>query len=233
MSTNPTRAISQAVLRAGGRRVLARDAAFAIEGAEWIPARGPCLLVVHHYHHLLDGCALYAATSRPLHVLVGLDWAGKGRKRRVMEALCRMAGWPVILRPDALRHDPGRELEVRRRMRQATREAVDLLRAGQAVVVFPEGYPVIDPHGSPKAETGERFLPFAPGVVRLAAMAERAGAGSVPLVPIGLDYQREGEGRWAITLRVGTPMSRSEAGDDALLLATLETVVRELSGHTL
>ncbi len=97
--------------------------------------------------------------------------------------------------------------------------------------MFPEGYPVIDPHGSPKTETGERFLPFAPGVVRLAAMAERAGAGSIPLVPVGLDYRRENdESRWEITLRVGSAMIRT--GDDRTLLADLEREIHLLSGHT-
>lgn len=231
MMTNPTRAISQAVLRAGGKRVLAREAGLTITGREHIPATGPCVLVAHHYHHLLDGCALYMATGRPLHVLVGLDWAGSGLQRRGMELLCRVAGWPVITRPDALeRSQASREVraEAQRLMRRAMRSSVELLADGQIVVVFPEGYPVIDPHGSPKQESGERFLPFEPGVVRLARMAE-SGGGAIPMVPVGFVYERADDSHWRIGMNVGEPIRRADFADDDACLAALETAVRTLS----
>lgn len=228
---NPTRSISQAVLRAGGKRFLAREAGLTITGCEHIPTTGPCVLVAHHFHHLLDGCALYMATKRPLHVLVGLDWAGSGLKRRGMEALCRMAGWPVITRPDALKRAQAsteQRTEAQRLMRRAIRSSVELLADGQIVVVFPEGYPVIDPHGSPKQASGESFLPFEPGVVRLVRMAESGGK-AIPMVPIGFVYERADDGRWRITMHIGEPIQRADFNDDNACLVALEETVRKLS----
>lgn len=233
MTRNPTRSISQAVLRFGGRRILARDAELTISGRERIPAEGPCVLVAHHYHHLLDGCAMYAATDRPIHILVGLDWAGTGLQRRGMEVLCRMAGWPVIERPGALNRSPAsaaREGEGRALMRQAMRASMALLRAGEMVVVFPEGYPVIDPHGSPKQETGATFLPFQHGVVRMVRMAEAGGIGPIPLIPVGFDYRQVDGGRWRIAMNIDDSVRRSEFADDGDCLLALESEVRRLSG---
>jgi 1-acyl-sn-glycerol-3-phosphate acyltransferase len=61
--------------------------------------------------------------------------------------------------------------------------SLDLLRAGQLLLVFPEGYPAIDPLGSPRTTSGG-FLPFEPGFL---ALAERAGR-AVPVVPVGVWY---------------------------------------------
>ncbi|MBA2290694.1 MAG: 1-acyl-sn-glycerol-3-phosphate acyltransferase [Chloroflexia bacterium] len=233
--SNPTHAISQAVLRAGGRRFLAREAGLTITGREHIPTAGPCVLVAHHYHHLLDGCALYMATGRPLHVLVGLDWAGSGLQRRGMEALCRMAGWPVITRPGALgRAQASNEqrTEAKRLMRRAMRSSVALLADGQIVVVFPEGYPVIDPHGSPKQASGESFLTFEPGVVRLVRIAESRGK-TIPMVPIGFVYERADDGRWRIDMHIGKPIRRVHFNDDDACLGALEKAVRKLSEDVL
>lgn len=230
MMANPTQAISQAVMRAGAKRILRRGAELIITGREHIPATGACLLVAHHYHHLLDGCAFYAATDRTVHILVGLDWAGSGFSRRGMDILCSMAGWPVILRPNALdraRASTNRRAEAQRLMRRALRSLIDLLGAGEIVVVFPEGYPVVDPHGSPKQETGETFLPFEPGVVRLARMAEARGI-AVPLVPVGFTYDRDKGGRWRIGMTIGAPIRRSDFSDDGACLAGLEESVRWL-----
>ncbi len=235
MPVNPTRSISQRVLRAGGKRFLARDADLTITGREHIPATGPCVLVAHHYHHLLDGCAFYAATDRPVHILVGLDWAGSGVQRKAMETLCNMAGWPVILRPHALdRIQASTEprAEAQRIMRRGMRPSVDLLAEGQVVVVFPEGYPVIDPHGSPKQETGTAFLPFEPGVVRLVRMAESGGE-AIPMVPVGFAYDRTDDGRWQIEMSVGDPVWRSDFADDDACLVELEDMVRELCSSEL
>ena len=72
----------------------------------------------------------------------------------------------------------------RRQLLRATRECVDLLRAGQLVLVFPEGYPNIDPSFTPKS-ADETMLPFRPGFLRFAALAELDGMTRVPIVPVG------------------------------------------------
>jgi 1-acyl-sn-glycerol-3-phosphate acyltransferase len=229
----PAAAIGQQVLRRGGKMILSRQATLRVLGREHIPAHGPCVIVARHFHHLLDGCALYSATSRPLHILVGLDWAGGGVTRRGMELLCRMVDWPIVLRTDALDREgatPARREEARRLMREATHTSIELLGAGEVLVMFPEGYPVVDPHADTHRALPDGMLPFQTGAVRLVGMAERRLERTIPIVPVGFRYETGEDGRWTIDMEVGSPIVRSEAPSDDALLRRLETTVRELSG---
>ena len=231
--SGPAATIGQQVLRRGGRVVLSRQATLTITGGEHIPRTGPCVLVARHYHHLLDGCALYQATSRPVHILVGLDWTGTGMVRRGMELLCRTVDWPIVMRTDALdREDatPERRAEARRLMREAMRQSIDLLDAGEVLVMFPEGYPIVDPHAATPREHPDGMVPFQPGVMRLVAMAERRLGRSIPMVPVGFQYDAVDDDRWTIDMRIGPPLVRSEAASDGDLLRRLEATVRDLSG---
>ena len=73
-----------------------------VTGHHYVPAHGPAILVARHYHHLFDGVALHWAMARRIHLFVTLDWATDPFTRFFMEALIRAAGWPVVLRADAL-----------------------------------------------------------------------------------------------------------------------------------
>ena len=154
----------QAIVAAGARAVAARQFELRVEGREHLPRQGPALLAARHYHHLHDGCALLSAAGRPVRILVALDWVRSARLRPLLERACRSAGWPVALRPDGLAAQPGgayRADEARVYLTRAVRDAVALLRAGEALVVFPEAYPTIDPSYSPK-QGDERGLPALP-----------------------------------------------------------------------
>jgi 1-acyl-sn-glycerol-3-phosphate acyltransferase len=95
------------------------------------------------------------------------------------------------------------------------------------VLVFPEGYPNIDPGFTPKTDD-DAFLPFQPGFLRFAALAERDGITHVPIVPVGLEYQR-GE-RWRVTVRFGLPVTRLPDVDIGDQVTAIEEEVRRLSG---
>ncbi len=230
--------ISWRALRWAGSMALSRQATVRVEGIEHVPKRGPVLIAARHFHHLLDGCALVHAINRPVHIVVGLDWIEGRVFRRVMESLCRAARWPIVLRPDhPLRpaaktgRDAGvREWERRAALRTSARETASLLGKGRGVIVFPEGYPNIDPSFTPKS--GDEFLPFQPGFVRYARIAERAGAGPVPIVPAGFAYTRAPEsGRWQITLRFGPVVQVHDSGSDLETVEVVERAVRRLSGE--
>jgi putative membrane protein len=195
-----------------------------VEGGDVLPRRGPVIIAARHYHHLYDGVAMFATVPRPLHILVGLDWVRNPVAKVAMTALCRAAGWPVVLRRDgAVAVD---SQEARRQLRQAVTDSLDVLARGHMLLVFPEGYPTIDPGFTPKRFDDE-VLPFQPGFARLAALAAARGM-RVPIVPAGLEYTR-GE-RWRITLRFGAPRVIAARGDASALVGAIESDVCRLSG---
>lgn len=241
----PVEAIGYRAIDLYARCTLARAVELRVEGVEWLPRAGATLIVAHHYHHLYDGLILLRelrrAQRRPTHIFVALDWIGAPLQRRGMELACRLARWPTILRADAFALRQGfydgtsayQLSEAPAMLRAATRLSLELLRAGETLVIFPEGYPTIDPFLTPKAD-GRDFLPFEPGFVKLAQLAERDGVTQVNIVPTGLAYQRlPGERqRWRVTLRFGAPVSiapRASHAEALALAAEVERRVRALS----
>jgi 1-acyl-sn-glycerol-3-phosphate acyltransferase len=207
-----------------------RHFSLAVEGLEHVPARGGALIAARHYHHLYDGSALVMGLPRQPHIFVALDWTRTRFERRIMETVCRLADWPIALRGDALADDASasafQRTEALRYVRRSLATGADILRRGNLLVVFPEGYPTIDPVRSRKA-SDDAFLPFRPGLFAIVAQAERAGAPPVPIVPAGLAYARAGE-RYRVTLRFGAPVFARDASR-AELTRTLEERVRALS----
>lgn len=197
-----------------------------LDGLDRVPRTGPVLLAARHYHHLLDGAVLIRSLERPVHIVVGLDWAANARERRWMERACKWAGYPVILRSATAGTRGGyAATEARRYVRSGVRDAAALLRDGRVVLVFPEGYPVVDPavsDATPRARDGAGLLPFAAGFRTIAAAARRAGARDIAIVPVGFRYERRAT-RWRIAARFGAPLP---ADAD---VATVERAVHELS----
>jgi putative membrane protein len=196
-----------------------------VEGLANVPADGPVMLVARHFHHLLDGAVLVTRLARPIHIVVGLDWAASPRQRRLMEWMCRSADYPIVLRPPTLeRTGAYRRDELLRYTRAAFRQTTRLLRAGRVVLVFAEGYPNIDPNPSRKPGR-EDWLPFESGFSKMIQLAERDGSTRVALVPVGFRYGAAGGERWAIEARIGAPLAAAERD-----VATVERRVRLLSG---
>lgn len=224
----------QRVMRTGARALQSREADVSVEGLEHMPASGPVLIAARHFHHLYDGCALQTAVTRPIHILVALDWVRTRAQRRLMEWACAAARWPVVLRSERLHADEAAGGSVfamdegRRYLRRAVADAVTLLRAGEALVVFPEAYPNIDPSFTPKRGEDD-FLPFRPGFVRIAQLAQRDGWTHVPIVPAGLVYTRAAEDRWQIALRFGPAITVDQQADADQLALVVEQQVRMLS----
>lgn len=196
-------------------------------GVEHIPQEGPVLIIARHYHHFYDGLALFAALERPFHIVVALDWVGDRFTRNVLELATWIARWPVLLRGDSPMTGAFSRKELRRYQQRALRHSVELLIQGQMVVIFPEGYPNIDPHYTPKTKLDE-FLPFKPGFVSIAAAAEKHLHREIPIIPAGFHYTL-GKSKVA-HLNFGKPIYRKEHGAARELVSCLETTVRQLSG---
>lgn len=212
--------IGRTVIKTYCRRQLARSVELSVEGRANVPATGPALLVARHVHHLLDGCILMTRLERPLHALVAVDWATPGPKRRLLDLATGLVRWPTILRDDA--PHPGASGERRRRLSAAARECVALLRENRLLLMFPEGYPAIDPHPTPKTSLDD-FLPFRQGFVWI---AERAG--DVPIIPVGFWYGESGQG-WRVVVRLGEAMCLDAFPSRAAASAAVEARVRMLS----
>lgn len=224
--------ISWRFLRRAASAALSRKADVEIVGLEHLPGQGPVVLAARHYHHLFDGCVLLSLIDRPAHIVVGLDWVANRGVRRIMDRLCMLARWPIVLRSRL----PGRpaatfsDRDRRSVLRQSARDVTALLRDGRVVIMFPEGYPNIDPSYTPKS--GEGFLPFEAGFLRFAAIAQRHGVESIAIVPVGLAYEHNtATGRWRIVVRFGEARTLRPGDAAASLLPNIEHEVHRLSGH--
>jgi len=200
-------------------------------GLEHVPSRGPALLVARHYHHLFDGLALFAALKRRFHIVVTLDWAESRATKLLMYSLNRLARWPMVLRVDALEQSRSRRrqftpLDLRHFQATALRDAVTLLGDHRLLVIFPEGYPNIDPGYTAKNQPDE-FLPFKAGFIHIAKAAERRCGIKIPMIPVGIHY-RSGP-PWVAVLRFGAPIYVEASQNKQTLIANIEHRVKELS----
>jgi putative membrane protein len=205
-------------------------------GSEHVPPRGPALLLARHYHHFFDGLALFAALRRPFHIMVTLDWAQSSLTRRSLTWMTRLARWPVILRRDALcfrgqlkQRSLFTFADIVGYERKALRESVELLACGRLLIIFPEGYPNIDPHHTPKTHNDE-MLPFRAGFAAIAAAAEKRCGAKVPLIPVGLRYSA-GK-RWTVYVNFGAAVHAGDFASREALVRKLEYDVAQLSGLT-
>jgi 1-acyl-sn-glycerol-3-phosphate acyltransferase len=225
-------------MRLGACALAAGRLQLEVKGLPHIPKHGPVLLVVRHYHHLFDGVALLLSIPRPIHILMTLDWVRSGYVHQLMKLATTMARWPVVLRRDALRalDNSGRgqknaftNADIKRYQRRALRDSVELLRQERVLVLFPEGYPGIDPHYTPKTRP-EEFLSFRSGFATIAAAAEKRLGARVPIVPSGLCYTKDS--RWTAPLNIGEAFYLEDFASRQLLVRYTEQRVAELSGRS-
>lgn len=221
--------ISYLTVRAGSGLLLGRRVTCTVEGKEHLPEQGAVLIIARHFHHLYDGCALLRMVPRRLHLLVGLDWIERPLTRRAMELACQLAAWPIVLRPRQLegRTSAYQASEAFGYLRRAVALSTRLLREGEALVIFPEGYPVIDPLAGPR-KPDQPFLPFQPGFGRLVELAEADGQTHVVIVPAGLAYRQQGK-RWQLVLRFGQPFHSCDFSSRTEMNRAIEQSVQALS----
>jgi 1-acyl-sn-glycerol-3-phosphate acyltransferase len=203
-------------------------------GLHHVPARGPAILIARHYHHLFDGVALHWAIPRRIHLLVTLDWATHPFTRHFMELLLYAARWPAVLRVEALerqqsgaQHKHGfTEADLVHYQHKALHESVRLLREGKLLVIFPEGYPNVDPHYTPKTRA-DQMLPFKSGFAAIAAAAEKRLGTKIPLIPVGFRYAVDR--KWTAYTNFGRPLYAADFASRDALVKELERQVAALS----
>ena len=201
------------------------------QGLENLPADGPAIIAARHYHHLFDGLAFFAALERRFHFVVTLDWAQSRHSKFLMSTLNRLARWPMVLREDALlsgarhHHTLFEPRDLRRYQRAALRQSTKLLGEKRLLIIFPEGYPNIDPIYTPKTGADE-FLPFKPGFAVIAESAERITNESIPIIPAGITYQVGAT--WLAHLNFGRAVHRRDFSSRRQLIEHVADAVKQL-----
>ena len=210
-------------IRLAARAMAADRLDMSVSGLENIPGDGPVLLLARHCHYLFDGVVLLVSVPRPIHIMVAVDWVKSSYARRLLTLATTMARWPSVVRSDAPRAWFGQD----RYQRTALRDSVELLAEGRLLVVFPEGYPNIDRHYTPKTRP-EEMLPFKAGFAAIAVAAEKRLGARVPIVPAGFRYTKAR--RWTAELNIGEPVYVADFGSRRSLIEGMEQRIAELSG---
>ena len=188
-----------------GRLLVRSGWSVHVRGAEHVPARGPVILAANHTN-FLDGPLLFSVSPRPVHCLAMRDLF-HGPLGRLLTAV----GQVPIDRDGA---DPA-----------GLRAALEVLRAGLVLGVFPEGT---------RAAGGE-FTQVRLGV---AWFAVRSGAPVVPVACLGVGARGRTLGslprpRSRLEVAFGTPITVEVTGlsGRARLDAAAEQVERGLRDH--
>lgn len=162
-----------------------------VVGIERLPADGPLLVVANHQNGLVDGMLLLAVLPRRLVTIAKAPLFGNPL---IGPFLRGFGAIPVYRRQDAApgAFDAAQNTEL-------FGAAIDTLRAGGAVLIFPEGVSQPEP----------ALMPLRSGAARIAlgAATAEAGGAAVRIVPVGLIFHAPGTFRtgWAVVV-VGDPV---------------------------
>ena len=188
-----------------------------VEGGANIPTSGPVLLVGNHTNAFVDPLVVLTSIDRRL----TLTAKSTLTKSRFLSFLLR--GFGVVLLHRRQDREEGARPE---KNVGALGECVDILRAGGAVFVFPEGVSHSDP--------GMR--PFKNGAARIVeGYLEADGAPPLSIVPVGLHFNKKD--RWrsdAVALMGPVVDARSlggEAEDSDALTAALRQRVEAVTAN--
>jgi glycerol-3-phosphate O-acyltransferase/dihydroxyacetone phosphate acyltransferase len=163
-----------------------------VEGLSRVPRRQPLLLAVNHPNALVD--ALLIGWVVPRRVLI----TAKATLFRnpVAGALLRWLGVLPLRRASDEPQPPDRRPDPTRN-RDTFRAVHDALRAGGAVLIFPEG----------KSHDEPSLAPLKTGAARMALHARDAGdVPGLAIIPIGLTFERKDAPRTRVLVQVGEPI---------------------------
>jgi 1-acyl-sn-glycerol-3-phosphate acyltransferase len=187
--------IAYRILRALGRLALRwfyRD--IEVVGIEQLPVTGPVLLASNHPNALVDALVITCTLQRP----VTLTAKATLLENPITRGLLRLAGVVPLRRTadDAARAGSVGAVDPERNAGAFT-AVLDVLEAGGVVLLFPEG----------KSHSDPNLAPLKTGLARIALMAqEQRSIGTLPIIPIGLTFERKWDPRSRVVMAIGTPI---------------------------
>ena len=166
-----------------------------VVGAEHVPTAGPLIVAANHHNSVVDAMLLLAVIRRPLHVLANAPLF----RHPLIGPFLRLIGALPVHRRNEAGDDPGRNAA----LFAATTAA---LRAGGAILIFPEGRTQPEPVLQAIRTGTARML--------LAAESETPGNPRVTLLPVGLLFHQPSTFRAGRALvLIGPPIATADCLD--------------------
>ena len=186
--------IAYRILRALGRLALRwfyRD--IEVVGLEHVPVDGPVLLASNHPNALVDALVVGCMLPRP----VILTAKATLLENPITRLLIRTVGVvPLRRASDAVPPGSNGVLDSTRNA-EAFATVLDVLERGSVVLLFPEG----------KSHSDPALAPLKTGLARMALMARvQRRLNSIPIIPIGLTFERKWEPRSRVLMQLGRPI---------------------------
>ena len=163
-----------------------------VVGRERIPETGAVIVAANHHNALVDAMLIIATIPRPI---TALAKAPLFKHPLIGPPLWMIGAVPVHRRAEA-GDDPRRNDEM-------FAAAIEALRAGGVILIFPEG----------RSQPQPILMPLRTGAARLLLGAERAPGGPirVTLLPVGMVFHDPGTFRSAaVQLTIGTPVATAD-----------------------
>ena len=182
-----------------------------VVGRDRVPAARPLIVAANHHNSVADAMLLIATLPRPITVLAN---APLFRHPLVGPFLWLMGAVPVHRRQEA-GDDPAKNAGM-------FAAVIGALRAGGAILIFPEG----------RTQSQPTLLPLRTGAARILLDTEGAGGGpaGVALLPVGLVFHDPGTFRSAsVLVTVGEPVATTDL--DAVARATPEAAARAITAR--
>ena len=192
-----------------------------VQGAAHVPSRGPLVIIANHPNALIDPLLVGASITRRIRLTAKATLFDHPALAPLLRAVgvvpLRRAkdeprgGVPAIITPE--------------RNAFAFQLVTSALRAGEAVLVFPEGISHDDP----------AIAPLKSGAARMAIQAQAEGVQGIRLLPIGLVFEEKERPGSRVLVRVGESLdldswiaARGQT-DAATLTDTLEEGLRAVT----
>jgi 1-acyl-sn-glycerol-3-phosphate acyltransferase len=193
-----------------------------LQGTAYVPTRGPLVIIANHPNALIDPLLVGTSITRR----VRLTAKATLFDHPALAPLLRVVGVVPLRRAKDEPPDGAPAIITPERNAYAFQLVTSALRAGEAVLVFPEGISHDDP----------TIAPLKSGAARMAIQAQAEGVQGIRLLPIGLVFEEKERPGSRVLVRVGESVdldrwtaAHGGGSDAATLTGVLEQGLRAVT----